>query len=406
MATRRGRRGDAATRRDPPAPEGGRLVPFAPGDAAALVLPAVWGGEPRPIAPCTAGTVCEVEVPARLHASVTDMNRFGVGRPGGGGVGFAVALHSRARAALGSRPRSEASGTRPAMALHLVGLFREITGFEGGLDLEVADHGRRHMGLGSSIGTLTAGAVALNEILGRPLPLRDVRKLVAHNYCEEAPGDPERLVKGFETNVGAMAGIHGGMVVASDGCELVYRTALPAGTRALLLAPRLAPKVSSGEPEAEALLTRARAQDRRDGERKAYRILMDLLPAMIRGDLRGIGAVVEGLTAMGSKNAECRLHGSEGREIYEAMARLRAEGAEVVGMSSVGPAVFALSCRPEVWTGWRRWEAEGGPGCAAVVPVDNAGARVRLDGEPVPYHFEPWWAEPHAAREPFAPEAG
>ena len=384
------------TRSGPPGEEA-RLVSFPPGDAGALVRPEAWGGRVRAATPCTVGTACEVEVPARLHASVTDMNRFGVGRPGGGGVGFAVALHSRARVTAVGGPRSEVGGTRPAMARHLVHLFREITGFEGGLDLDVADHGRRHMGLGSSIGTLTAGAVALNEILGRPLSLRDVRKLVAHNYCEEAPGEPDRLVKGFETNVGAMLGIHGGMSLATDGCELVYRVALPQRMRALLLVPHLAPRVSSGEPEAAALLTRARTLDRRDREKKAFRILMDLLPAMIRGDCEAIGAAIWDLTAMGSKHAECRLHGSDGREIYETMGQLRTEGAEIVGMSSVGPAVFALSCRPEVWDAWQRRQTEGESGCALVVPVDNAGARVRLDGEPVPYHFEPWWAEPHVS---------
>lgn len=339
--------------------------------------------------------MCEVEVPARLHASVTDMNRFGIGRPGGGGIGFAVALQSRARAVLRSGPRGAAGGTRPAIAQHVGALFQKLTGFRGGLDLEVTDHGHRHLGLGSSVGSLVAGAVACNELLGRPLALRDLRKLVAHNYCEEAPGQADVLVRGFETNVGAMAALHGGMVVASDRCELVYRTALPDPMKALLLVPRLGPRVSSGEDEAQALLTRARALDRRDAARKAYRVLMDLLPAMIQGDATALGDVLWDLTQVGSKRAECCLHGDGGREIYETMGALREEGAEIVGMSSVGPAVFALSARARVWKRWQSRRESGAPGCALVVPVDNAGARVRLDGTPVPYHLEAWWHEPH-----------
>ncbi len=372
------------------------LVPFEPGDPAPFVFPPAWGGKVRPAEPCAEGTVCEVEVPARLHASVADMNRFGIGRPGGGGLGFAVALHSSARAVICSRSDQGTSGTRPAIARHLSSLFRELTGFQEGIDLDVTDHGRRHMGLGSSVGSLTAGALALNEVLGRPLVLRDLRKLVAYNYCEEAPGAPDLLVKGFETNVGAMAAMHGGVVLASDGCELVYRAALPAAMKALLLVPRLGPKVSSGEWEARALLTEARARDRRDGPVKAYRVLLDLLPAMIRGDTRTVGEVVWDLTGLGSKSAECRLHGTEGKEIYETMERLREQGAEIVGMSSVGPAVFALSSTPQVWEAWGPWQGREASGCALVVPVDNTGARVRLDGAPVPYHLEPWWNDPHA----------
>ncbi len=374
------------------------LVPFAPGDSRQFVFPDAWGGTVRRCEPCPQGTVCEVEVPARLHASVADMNRFGIGRPGGGGVGFAVALHSRARAVVSPATNIGASGERPALARHLTLLFREITGFDSGLDLEIADHGHRHMGLGSSVGSLTAGAVALNEVLGRPLTLRDVRKIVAHNYCEEAPGGGETLVKGFETNVGAMLALHGGMVVATDACEVLYRTALPPAMKALLLVPGLGPKVSSGLEEAKALLNRARQLDEQDGPAKAYRILMDLLPAMIRGDVEAVGNAIWDLTALGSKHAECCLHGDEGREIYQTMESLRREGAEIVGMSSVGPAVFALSRHREVWAQWQTWQDRSATGCALVVPVDNRGARVRLDGEPVPYQFEPWWTEPHGAR--------
>ncbi|GAB4273032.1 MAG: hypothetical protein Kow0092_28300 [Deferrisomatales bacterium] len=333
-------------------------------------------------------------MPSRLHASVLDMNRFGVGAPGGGGIGFAVSLYCRARAVLIPGREVQAGGTRPAVALHLAQLFRAVAGWDGGIDLELDDHGRRHMGLGSSIGTITAAAVALNEVLGRPFALRDLRKLVAFNYCEEAADDADRLVAGFETNVGAMAALHGGMVVASDACELIHRVPLPEGMRALLILPRMDPRVSSGEGEAHALLNEARTLDEHDGLRKAYRVLMDLLPAMVQGDLERVGEVLYDLARMGSKRAECRLHGDRGREIYETLERLRAEGAEVVSMSSVGPAVFALSARPEVWRRWERWKAPQAARCTVEVPVDNAGARVRLDGAPVPYRYEPWWWEP------------
>jgi len=115
---------------------------------------------------------------------------------------------------------------------------------------------------------------------------------------------------------------------------------------------------------------------------------------MMRGDIDGIGDVVYQLASLGSKRAECGLHGSDGDEIYEALARLRAEGAEIGSMSSVGPAVFALSCRPEVWARWGSWKDRGDAAYTLEVPVDNLGARVRLDGAPIPYRLEPWWTEP------------
>lgn len=370
------------------------LRPFSPGDGSRYVRPAAWGGKIREAEPGLPGTVCDAEVPSRLHASVLDMNRFEIGYPGGGGIGFGLALFCRARVVLTEGTALETGGAQPAMARHLAELFRELAGYRGGLEIEVQDHGHRHLGLGSSIGTLTATAVALNEALGRPLALRDLRKLVAFNYCEEAPGDPRTLVPGFETNVGAMVAVHGGMVLASDRCELVSRIPLPPSMRALLVLPRIAPGATSGHAEAEALLHRARELDETDAHRKTYRVLMDLLPAMYRGDLEGIGDVVYELACLGSKRAECGLHGTDGREIYAVLDRLRAEGTEIASMSSVGPAVFALSRRPEVWERWRAWAGEAVGTRTLEVPVDSTGARVRLDGVAVPYRLEPWWTEP------------
>jgi predicted sugar kinase len=338
--------------------------------------------------------VCEVEVPSRLHASVIDMNRFDVGSPGGGGVGFAVALFCRSRTVVSGGREVVASGNRPGIAVHLGRLFQAVTGLPLGVEIELNDHGRQHMGLGSSISSICAAAVSLNELFGRPFTQRDLRKLVAYNYCEEAAGDGRRLVPGFETNVGAMAGIHGGMVVASDDCELLCRMPFPEPMRALLILPQIGPEVASGDREAEALLTTARDRDRQDAPDKAYRILMDLLPAMFRGDLAAMGDVVYRLTLMGSKRAECSLHGNRGEEIFRTLEQLRAQGAEIVSMSSVGPAVFALSRRPEVWRRWQGWTAPGAASCALDVPVDNAGARVRIDGVPIPYRLEPWWHQP------------
>lgn len=379
-----------------PAPENAlaTLSPFRPGDPERFVLPGRWRGQLREPRPCPPGTVCEVEVPSRLHASVIDMNRFDVGRPGGGGVGFAVALFCRSRAVVCGGRDVVARGNRPGIAVHLGRLFQAITGVPLGVEIEINDHGRQHMGLGSSIGTISAAAVSLNELFGRPFTQRDLRKLVAHNYCEEAAEDPRQLVPGFETNVGAMAAIHGGMVVASDHCELLCRMPFPEPMRALLVLPHIGPEVASGDQEAQVLLTDARQRDRRDANEKAYRVLMDLLPAMFSGDLGTVGEVVYELTLLGSKRVECSLHGNRGQEIFETLRRLREQGAEIVSMSSVGPAVFALSRRPEVWRRWREWRVPGAASCALEVPMDNAGARVRIDGVPIPYRLEPWWYQP------------
>lgn len=371
-----------------------RLKPFSPGQESTLVLPRQWGGAVKRVQPGLPGSVCEIEIPSRLHASVIDMNRFGPGKPGGGGIGVGVGLACRTRVTLTDSGDIRIKGNRPGVAAHLGAIYRRLTGFMGGIEIETNDHGHRHLGLGSSIATVTGVALALNETFGRPLALRDLRKLIAHNYCEEAPGDPAKLVKGFETNIGAMVGIHGGMIIGTDACELLYRVPLPDEMKALLVIPRTQEGRSSGEEEAQALLGEARRADKKDREKKAYKILIELMPAMIAGDFGAVGETIHQLAYLGSKRAEVMLHGRQGEEIYQAMTELRELGAEIVSMSSVGPAVFALSSKPKTWRAWNEWRQSADIAQSLEVPIDNTGARVKLDGVPIPYTMEPWWNKP------------
>ncbi len=52
------------------------------------------------------GTV-RVRAPSRIHLTVMDMNRFAPERPGGGGLGFAIALPTTVRGPLHRRPRRD-----------------------------------------------------------------------------------------------------------------------------------------------------------------------------------------------------------------------------------------------------------------------------------------------------------
>ncbi|PLX39752.1 MAG: sugar kinase [Deltaproteobacteria bacterium] len=362
---------------------------FKPGDPSKFIFPSHWGGAVRKTVPYGVGTVCEVEVPARLHASVIDMNRFDVGIPGGGGIGFAVGTYSRAKIAFTQALGVSATGSRASIGCHLVEMFQTMVGEYVGMKVVIEDHGYKHIGLGSSISVITATMVALNELFGRPLTLSDLRKSIAYNYCEEATYGDNLLVPGFETNVGAMVGIHGGMVVASDDCNIVMRSPLPNNMKVLLVVPKTAKSFFSGENEAEKLLGQARELDLETRKEKAYIVLMDLLPAMKRGDYKAVGESIYRLSKMGSKLAECNFHESDGVDIAGILDGFRGLGAEIVSMSSIGPGTFAICSKPEPLKEWI--EEKGLSSQLHMLPVDNTGVRVRLDGVPVNYQHEAWW---------------
>ncbi len=364
------------------------LQEFEPGQKDFIVNPETFGVPAREVNQVVEREV-EVTVPARLHASVLDMNRFNTNRPGGGGIGFAVGIYFRARVRSTKSPEIIVRGQRPLIVKHFASVFKEILGFPGGFEIELTDHGRRHIGMGSSTGTMTAACLGINAVLGRPYDERELRRVLGFNACEESPLNSSYLMRGFETGIGTMAGVNGGMVLSSDDLELIHRVPLP-DTRAVIIVPdvpsledEFTGKDTAAQSEVELLMRRARHLDSLQAGVKSQIILLDLLPAMVRGDLKGIGDAIFDLSFLGSKRAECEQHGMFGAPIYRLVSCLKEIGADVAGMSSVGPTIFALTRSSEVHRRVMKFLA------AEKVPenrimdtfIDNTGARIVEQGE-------------------------
>ncbi|MCK9278942.1 MAG: GHMP kinase [Methanoculleus sp.] len=316
-----------------------------------------------------AGTVV-VRAPARIHLTVLDMNRFSPDRPGGGGIGFAIGVYCTAEVEC-TPSGIEIDYTRKPILRHFVEAFRQVVGYTGGFKISAHDHRYEHVGLGSTSTILTAVAHALNTAVGSPLTSDELRILLGCNFVEET--EAGNVAFGFETGVGPAASTHGGMAVMGDDLTLVYRHAFAEGKRAYIAIP--ASGVSSaGEKEFDLLMNKARTLDYRDRELKSYLVLMDLIPALERGDLRKAGDVIWEIEFRGSKRAEVEHHGFE---IYRYMAALRDAGLEFVGMSSVGPSIAVITDRSEEEVAAILEKA--GLRIAIATTVDNEGLKVRVE---------------------------
>lgn len=277
-----------------------------------------------------------VRAPARIHLTVLDMNRFAPDHPGGGGIGFAIQCYCTADV------RCTDSGlsidyTRAPIVRHLAEVMKKATGYRGGFAIHVTDHEYKHVGLGSTSTVMIAVATAINEALGSPLTVTQLRQLVGHNYVEEtADGN---IAFGFETGVGPAATIHGGMALMGDELALVYHHSFAEGRNVYIIIPPTSIS-SAGTQEFDLLMNKARTLDYRDRELKAYLFLMDLVPALECGDLRKVGEVIWEIEFRGSKRAEVEHH-SYG--IYHYMNLLREKDLEFVGMSSVGPSIAVVT---------------------------------------------------------------
>jgi beta-ribofuranosylaminobenzene 5'-phosphate synthase len=335
--------------------------PFLPGEnLQTLGLEGQYSLTPFP------GTV-RVKVPARIHLTVLDMNRFSPGRPGGGGVGFAVQIYCSAEVAC-TESGIEIDYDRAPIIRHFVEVFKKTTGYTGGFRIKARDHEHKHVGLGSTSTMLVAVSNALNAAVGSPLSRDQLRLLLGNNFVEEMADG--KIAFGFETGVGPVVSTHGGFGITGDELTKVYYHPFAADKHVYIVIPPTDIS-SAGEREFVLLMNRARNLDYRDRELKAYMILMDLIPAIERDDLRKIGDVIWEIEFRGSKRAEVEHHGFR---IYHYMNRLREAGLEFVGMSSVGPAIAVITEKAE-----RNVEeilGEIGLQIAVVTKIDNRGLQI------------------------------
>ncbi len=305
--------------------------------------------------------------PARIHLTVFDMNRFAPGHPGGGGLGFALKLYCRAEIAC--QPEGIViNHPREAIIRHFLIAFSKAIGYTGGFSVTATDHGKEHVGLGSTSTLLTVVGHAANAALGCPLTADQIRMLIGNNYVEET--DTGDVVYGFETGVGPAVSTHGGIGVMGDCLTLVYHHSFAEDKNVYIVIPPSGVS-SAGEHEFDLLMTKARTLDYRDRELKSYMMLMDLIPAVERGDLKAIGDIMWEIEFRGSKRAEIEHHSFA---LYEYMSRLREAGLEFVAMSSVGPAVAIITDRTEVEM--QAIVRKIGLEIAVTTGIDNEGVKV------------------------------
>lgn len=374
------------------------LQEFQVGDPEFIVLPERAGVRPRSVQTLTSREL-EVSVPVRLHTTVLDMNRFTVGKPGGGGVGVAIGLYCRSKVKAIPQPKITVHGERSPVVEHLAQVMKASLSYPGGFEIETQDHGRRHIGLGSTAGVTTATCIAINEILGRPFNNRELRRIIGYNYCEESPTGSGHLIQAFETGIGAMTGIHGGWLVGTDDLEMVYRVSLPGDAKVIIVVPDVKTLKdersgvdTAAESEVSLLLKRARYLDARMSNVKSHWVLLDMIPAMIKGDMEAIGDAMLDLSFTGSKRAEASQHGAHGSNIYHYLGAFKELGAEIAAMSSVGPTTLAITRKPEVVDRIMNFLADQKTPENRILQthVDNVGARIVENGEERTYASEPW----------------
>lgn len=271
-----------------------------------------------------------VESPARLHFGVLDL-RGDLGRRFGG-LGAAI---PRPSLLLEAAPAAEltAEGPDAPRALEFARRFFDYYGTRSGARLVVHRPIPIHSGLGSGTQLGLAVARALAELHGLPT---------------DPPGLAAAVGRGRRSAIGTWTFALGGFIVeggrqpgSDEIAPLLARFAVPETWRCVVAVPPGAPGLS-GEAEAKAF-AELPPPPVGEPERVAHLVLMQLLPALVEGDLPGFGAALSAVQRLTGAWFAPRQGGvfapGPGTGLIEQMARWGAAG---VGQSSWGPAVYGL----------------------------------------------------------------
>jgi len=323
-----------------------------------------------------------VETPSRIHVSLIDMHG-GLGRVDGG-IGITLddpGILIEAEAA----PLFSVTGCDPAtrnrIARAAEDTLREL-GLAGSVAITVRKSFPSHVGLGSGSQIAIAVAKAVAELHDRHLTARDLARITG---------------RGGTSGIGTAAFDFGGFIIdgghrfgtgeekadfrpssASRGVSpppVIARHEFPTDWKILLAIPNQ-PAGANGGPEADIFRTRCPVP--LDEVRAlTHEVLMRMLPGLVERDLDLFGSAINTVQGLGFKKVELGLQPPVVHGLLDTLKRAGAAGA---GMSSFGPAVYAIgdTDMKAMERAARTYMDASGGGTALITTARNSGAAVRV----------------------------
>lgn len=294
--------------------------------------------------------------PSRLNAMAIDPSKIAIRddhKYSPGEVLFAIKLFKEVKLSLRAdgEIRIAPNTKRKPLVRHAAELMRKALKVKHGFNIEVVNNYEiKHCGLGSSSGLIAAVACAINELYGCPITNVDLVQYLAQNHGEEIDYNESELEIVQCIGGSAAAGLSpAGMIVLSGLSRFVATMRIPDTYSVLIGIPK-----DFKAHDAQYLMTAERknlhkfiATGKRYGPKIAYRILHEMFPGMVEGNLRPAGDIIYDYRFnMGSiKNCQFVYRGLIKKA--NALAPLYTKGVvDVLALSSVGPAFFAITTRP------------------------------------------------------------
>ncbi|MFH0805073.1 MAG: hypothetical protein V1916_02665 [Patescibacteria group bacterium] len=298
-----------------------------------------------------------VRFPSRLNAMALDPSKIVLTksmRYSPGEVIVKIQRYRRVRVTVTPR-RGELTisrrSQRQPLIRHATLLMRAALHRADGLAIDVDNKSEiRHAGLGSSSGLIAAVACAVHELYGTPLPPDVLARYLAQNHGEEVDGDPEHLAPVQCIGGSIVGGLNaGGIQVLAGDSRLIAAYRVGPGYRVVTGIP------SDYQPLDAATLLEREARSfpgfvacgKRYGALVAYRLVHEALPGFAGGDIKPLGDLVYDYRFRMGSIRNCSYCYPRLPVVGAAVAPLKKNGtADILALSSVGPAFFAVTRSP------------------------------------------------------------
>jgi beta-ribofuranosylaminobenzene 5'-phosphate synthase len=323
-----------------------------------------------------------IRTPSRVHVTLIDMHG-GSGRVDGG-IGITLDEPGMLLEAELS-PALSVNGGAPAVQERVRGIATDVLqklGAGGSVSITVRSSYPSHVGLGSGSQLGLAVARAICELHDRHLPVKELAKLVG---------------RGGTSGIGTAAFEYGGFIVdgghrfgaggektdfcpsaASRGVSpppIIARHDFPSDWRILLAIPEV-PAGASGNRETDIFKNNCPVPLSEVRE-LSHEVLMRMLPGIASRDLDLFGSSVNAVQKLGFKKVELSTQPPQVTGLLEV---LRGAGAAGAGLSSFGPAVYAVGDTGMTGIGQaaQRFMQESCGGTTLITTARNSGAVVRV----------------------------
>ena len=323
-----------------------------------------------------------IRTPSRVHVTLIDMHG-GSGRVDGG-IGITLDEPGVLLEAELS-PVLSVSGGDSAVQERVRGIATDVLqklGAGGSVAITVRSWFPSHVGLGSGSQLGLAVARAISELHGRHLPVKELAKLVG---------------RGGTSGIGTAAFEYGGFIVdgghrfgtggekadfrpsaASRGVSpppIIARHDFPSDWRILLAIPEV-PAGASGGREVDIFRENCPVP-LAEVQELSHEVLMRMLPGIASRDLDLFGSSVNAVQKLGFKKVELA---HQSTLVTGLLDVLRETGAAGAGLSSFGPAVYAVGDTGMTGIGQAAMSfmKEHGGGTALITTARNSGAVVRV----------------------------